>query len=198
MLGIYQRYGRRFRKAVAISEYYYFSGQPEKAVKETEILITYDNREIKLSACLIYAYANLSLGNIEKTRYALNAVKEMLATASSNKPEMQATLSFISSAAAVLLHLPLPEELPPFDNYLPLLPTGIRMFALYVIAHYLYLKRIPKKSWHSGSNTCYADRRISYILYILAFGCGYGLHEPETKKQSKRAFAFSMGACKTG
>lgn len=133
-------------KQIAISEYYYFSGQPEKAVKETEILITYDNREIKLSACLIYAYANLSLGNIEKTRYALNAVKEMLATASSNKPEMQAALSFISSAAAVLLHLPLPEELPPFDNYLPLLPTGIRMFALYVIAHYLYLKKEYQKS----------------------------------------------------
>lgn len=44
-------------------------------------------------------------------------------------------------AAAVLLHLPLPEEMPPTDEFLPLLPPGVRAFALYVEAHYLYLKQ---------------------------------------------------------
>ena len=42
--------------------------------------------------------------------------------------------------AAVLLHLPLPEEMPPAESFLPLLPPGLRAFALYVQAHYLYLK----------------------------------------------------------
>ena len=40
----------------------------------------------------------------------------------------------------VLLHLPLPAEMPPTKEFLPLLPPGLRAFALYVQAHYLYLK----------------------------------------------------------
>ena len=40
----------------------------------------------------------------------------------------------------MLLHLPLPEELPEVEGLLPLLPTGLRAFALYVQAHALYLK----------------------------------------------------------
>ena len=39
----------------------------------------------------------------------------------------------------MLLHLPLPEGLSDAKDFLPLLPTGLRAFALYVQAHYLYL-----------------------------------------------------------
>ena len=48
--------------------------------------------------------------------------------------------AFVASASAVLLHLPLPEKLPPMEDFLPMLPPGLRAFALYVQAHYLYLK----------------------------------------------------------
>ena len=34
----------------------------------------------------------------------------------------------------------LAEEMPPAEDFLPLLPPGLRAFALYVQAHYLYLK----------------------------------------------------------
>lgn len=44
-------------------------------------------------------------------------------------------------AGTVLLHLPLPEEIPQVESFLPLLPPGLRAFALYVQAHYLYLKK---------------------------------------------------------
>ena len=134
------------QKQIAMAEYYYFSGQPEKAVRETELYLTGADRDIQLSSCLIYAYANLSVGKIQQARYALTAVQEMLATATEKQPEMRAALSFISSAAAVLLHLPLPEELPPMQEFLPMLPMGIRMFALYVNAHYTYLQRDYPKS----------------------------------------------------
>lgn len=40
----------------------------------------------------------------------------------------------------MLLHLPLPKEMPSTEEFLPLLAPGIRAFALYVQAHYLYLK----------------------------------------------------------
>ena len=48
--------------------------------------------------------------------------------------------AFVAFAAAVLLHLPLPEKMAPTRDFLPLLPPGLRAFALYVQAHYLYLK----------------------------------------------------------
>lgn len=134
------------QKQIALAEYFYFSGQPEKAVRETELFLTGADRDIQLSACLIYAYANLSVGKIQQARYALTAVQEMLATATEKQPEMRAALSFISSAAAVLLHLPLPERLPPMQEFLPMLPMGIRMFALYVTAHYTYLQKDYQKS----------------------------------------------------
>ena len=134
------------QKQIALAEYYYFSGQPEKAVRETALFLTGADRDIQLSAFLIYAYANLSVGNIQRARYALAAVQEMLATATQKQPEMRAALSFISSAAAVLLHLPLPEGLPPMQEFLPMLPMGTRMFALYVNAHYTYLQKDYQKS----------------------------------------------------
>ena len=134
------------QKQIALAEYYYFSGQAEKALREAELFLTGADRDIQLSAFLIYAYANLSVGQIQRARYALTAVREMLATATENQPEMRAALSFISSAAAVLLHLPLPEKLPPIQEFLPMLPMGIRMFALYVSAHYTYLQKNYQRS----------------------------------------------------
>lgn len=134
------------KKQIALAEYYYFSGQPEKAVRETELFLTGADRDIQLSACLIYAYANLSVGQIQRARYALETVREMLASASEKQPEMRAALSFVSSTAAVLLHLPLPEKQPPMQEFLPMLPMGIRMFSLYVNAHYTYLQKDYQKS----------------------------------------------------
>ena len=50
---------------------------------------------------------------------------------------MRAAAGFVAAAGAVLLHLPLPEGLPSTAEFLPLLPPGLRAFALYVYAHYL-------------------------------------------------------------
>lgn len=133
-------------KQVALAEYYYFSGRPEKAIEQTELLLHKSDKNIQLSACLIYLYANLSVGKIQRARYALTAVQEMLSADTEKHPEKRAVLSFISSAAAVLLHLPLPKELPPAQEFLPRLPMGIRMFALYIIAHGTYLQKDYQKS----------------------------------------------------
>ena len=43
-------------------------------------------------------------------------------------------------------HLPLPKGLPAAGEYLPLLPPGLRAFALYVQAHYAYLQGDYSKS----------------------------------------------------
>ena len=129
------------RRDIALAEYHYFSGQPEAAAKEAEVYLTSPDIGAKLSACLIYAYANLSLGRIPRARFALDELNAALASAGKESPEFRAAAAFVASAGAVLLHLPMPDKLPEIESFLPLLPPGLRAFALYVQAHYLYLKK---------------------------------------------------------
>lgn len=126
------------RRDIATTEYLYFSGQAEKAARQAELYLTCPDRDARLSACLIYAYANLTLGQIQQARVALGELQTTLARA--GKQKQAAAAAFAAASAAVLLHLPMPEEMPPAGDFLPLLPPGLRAFALYVQAHYLYLK----------------------------------------------------------
>ena len=128
------------KKDIALAEYHYFSGQAEKAMQETEGYLTAADGGIRLSACLIFAYACLSMGRIDHARSALGEIRRTLASGGETDPAARAMEAFVAFAAAVLLHLPLPEEMPPAESFLPLLPPGLRAFALYVQAHYLYLK----------------------------------------------------------
>lgn len=134
------------RRDIALAEYHYFSGQPEAAAKEAEAYLTSPDIGAKLSACLIYAYANLSLGRIPRARFALDELNAALASAGKESLEFRAAAAFVASAGAVLLHLPMPDKLPEIESFLPLLPPGLRAFALYVQAHYLYLKKEYSKS----------------------------------------------------
>ena len=128
------------KKDIALAEYHYFSGQAERAMQETERYLTSSDGAIRLSACWIFAYACLSMGRIDHARGALGEIKRTLASGGETAPPLRAMEAFVAFAAAVLLHLPLPEEMPPTRDFLPLLPPGLRAFALYVQAHYLYLK----------------------------------------------------------
>ena len=127
-------------KKLAMAEYYYFSGQPEKAAQETANYLTSEDMGLRLSACWIYAYACLALGKIQRARFALGEVEGALAAAGEQSPQFRAASAFVAAAAAVLLHLPLPKGLPPISDFLPLLPPGLRAFSLYVQSHYLYLQ----------------------------------------------------------
>ena len=128
------------RRDIALAEYHYFSGQPEAAAMESERYLKSGDLGARLSACLIFAYANLSLGRSQQARLALDELNAAL-SGDHDSPEVQAASGFVAAAGAVLLHLPLPEGLPDIQGFLPLLPPGLRAFALYVYAHFLYLQK---------------------------------------------------------
>lgn len=128
------------QRDIALAEYHYFTGASETAARETEPYLHSADPGARLSACLIYAYANLSLGRIQRARFALGELNAAL-TQGRKSPEAEAASAFVAAAGAVLLHLPLPEGLPDLQTFLPLLPPGLRAFALYVYAHYRYLRR---------------------------------------------------------
>lgn len=156
------------RKEIALAEYHYFSGRPEKAIQESELYLTCSDAAYHFSACLIYAYANLSVGQIQHARYALTEIKNTLAANAEKAPYIRAIEAFVVFASSVLLHLPLPEEMPPTQEFLPLLPSGLRAFALYVQAHYLYLKEDYGKSVGivEGTLDMGADRYPIPAIYL--------------------------------
>lgn len=135
------------RKTIARAEYAYFSGDAEKAVELAADSLESSIPEICLSACLICAYANLTLGSISRARSALDRARSSVTSPhAQTSPELRALAAFIAQASSVLLHLPVPEGVPEAREVLPLLPPGLRSFACYVQAHQLYLQEEHEKS----------------------------------------------------
>ena len=134
------------RREIAQAEYYYFSGRPEEAICQIALYLISPDASQRLSACLIYAYANLSAGQISRARFALEEIKNVLSAKAEKTPFLRAIEIFVLFTSSVLLHLPLPDEMPSMQEFMPLLPPGLRAFALYVEAHYLYLKEEYAKS----------------------------------------------------
>ena len=126
---------------IARAEYYYFSGRPEEAARAAELYLSHPELSLRLSACLIYTYANLAVGQIQQAQYTLMEVRNTLASADEHMPpQLRAAAAFIAATAAVLLHLPLPEGAESLQEYIRFLPPGLRIYALYVQAHYTYLQ----------------------------------------------------------
>ena len=126
---------------VAQAEYQYFSGEAQKAAEGARELLTHPDSAVRLSACLIYAYANLTIGQIGQSRMALHEIHRALqADSAISAAHSKALSAFVAYTAATLLHLPVPETVPPMRNFLSLLPLGLKTFTLYVHAHRLYLE----------------------------------------------------------
>lgn len=68
---------RDFRE-IAIAEFYYFTGQAQKCSNLVEIYIMSSRLELKLSACMLYVYSNLTLGNAKASERGLEIIRECL------------------------------------------------------------------------------------------------------------------------
>ncbi len=129
------------QRNIALGEAYYFSGQAERASDVVEPYLTHEDISLRLSACWIYAYANFAMDRIYRSREVMGHVKSTLDSVDENTPEsLRAMAVFVSTASLVLMHLPVPDTIPPLMPMIRLLPPGVRLFALYVQAHRAYLQ----------------------------------------------------------
>ena len=127
-------------RTLALGEYYYFSGQAEKALATVAPLLEHKNIFFRLSANLIFAFSSLSTHNTKAALQSSAAIQEIMGTlrARSAYPRQYAMAVFIRVTSAVLLHLPVPPDLN-LKAHLRYLPKGLRLFACYIIAHQHYL-----------------------------------------------------------
>ncbi len=127
---------------IAQAEYHFFRGEAEQASDLAEPYLTHPNLSFRLSACWIFAYANLTLNRIEKARKSMAIVNSTLtAMDETTSPYDKALASCVATGAQVLLHLPLPKILSPLRQYIHKMPPGLRLFVLYVEAHHCYLNK---------------------------------------------------------
>ena len=137
------------RASIAQAELAYFSGDADRARDVAAPHLKSDDAEARLSACLICAFSNLSLGRINDARFALDGALGSLNSemGGGTPPEVTAMATFIGNAASALLHLPAPKSVQAAPDLLPLLPPGLRLFACYVKAHRFYLESAYEQSY---------------------------------------------------
>lgn len=142
-LGHCEEYIRRFpaeEQSLALAEYAYFSGQAERAAAAAEPWLNHPSLKKKLSACVVYGFASMSLGQIRAARFALGRIQETLQPLRNTRMDepTKAVCVYAATMGCVLLHLP-EDGIPPLENYLPYLPEGHKLYACYILAHRDYL-----------------------------------------------------------
>lgn len=129
------------RRELARMEYFFFRGEAEKAAEKAEAMLDSPVMEIRLSASLIHAYARLSSGEAGSARKTLLRIKEFLSWPESQQADAKTAARFVYSAASVLLHLPAGQADEDLKKIVLFLPSGLRLFAVYIQAHALYLQK---------------------------------------------------------
>ena len=126
---------------IALAEFYYFTSNAQKCNDLVEVYIMSPKLELRLSACMLYTYANLTLGNAAASRRGIEIIQESVKKEleSPASERMLAYCAFAGYLAAVLLHLPT-KGIPDMKKCMSNLPRGLRVYAAYVMAHDLYLK----------------------------------------------------------
>ena len=92
------------------------------------------------SANIIYGYANLTEGDISAAKWGMRQLREACRILKgSDMPEMRAVGVMAAYTTAVLLHLPVADEMP-IESAIGPLPVGLKLFAYYAWAHQKYLE----------------------------------------------------------
>ncbi|MCC8157047.1 MAG: LuxR C-terminal-related transcriptional regulator [Oscillospiraceae bacterium] len=175
---------------IAMGEYYYFSGRAEEAARQMKPYLTSEETALRLSACLVYAFANLATDNIQLARSALTELQGTFASLNGDEtaqPEMKAISAFFSTTAAVLLHLP-PERKVTFSPKITmLLPPGLRFFFCYVQAHHAYLQGEYGRSLGIAETALAFQPQVypipSIYLRLVAVMDYMSLKQPEQAKE---------------
>ena len=103
---------------IARAELFYFTGQAEECCEITRGYLSSRVIELKLSACILYGYSNLSLGNVAAAKRGMEGIQSCVKIAMKKKvpKDVYASCLLAGYVGAVLLHLPT-DGMPAFGEY---------------------------------------------------------------------------------
>ena len=181
------------QKEMAYAEYYYFSGRHEKAVEYAEMYLNCEDIMLKLSASLIYTFANLSLDRIHSARFGLERLKEYLKEAMLEETDKKtrACCVFVATAAHTLLHIPV-GDLPPLAEYLSEFTKGMQLWGAYVLAHKAYLVKDYQRSL-GIVQTCLMTCSKVYPIAMIYLNLVVAMDLMNLKETDKAKVYFMIG-----
>lgn len=93
---------------IARAELFYFTGQAEECCEITRRYLSSRVIELKLSACILYGYSNLTLGNVAAAKRGMEGIQSCVKLAMKKKvpKDVYASCLLAGYVGAVLLHLP--------------------------------------------------------------------------------------------
>lgn len=152
---------------IAQAEAYYFSAEAESCVKIVEKYLNSEDVILRMSADMLYTFANLTLGDARAAQLAREDVHICLRKAlqDGTDSETQASCLFALYVISVLIHIPPKEDLPLLKDYLRYLPEGQRLFAMNMLAHSAYLNQ----EYAKGQGMAQTAMMMSEKTYPIPF-----------------------------
>ena len=182
---------------IARAELFYFTGQAEECCEITRGYLSSRVIELKLSACILYGYSNLSLGNVAAAKRGMKGIQSCVKIAMKKKvpKDVYASCLLAGYVGAVLLHLPT-DGMPAFGEYSRMLPEGLRLFATYVMAHHTYLNGEIWSAYGMGKAALFMAERsypisMTYIHCMMAVCAINRKHKQEAQEEMLRSWELS-------
>ena len=184
---------------IARAELFYFTGRSEECCEITRGYLSSRVIELRLSACILYGYSNLTLGNVAAAKRGMEGIQSCLKLAMKKKvpADVYASCLLAGYVGAVLLHLPT-DEMPAFGEYSRMLPEGLRLFATYVMAHHTYLNGEIWSAYGMGKAALFMAERpypisMTYIHCMMAVCAINRKHKQEAQEEMLRSWELAMG-----
>ena len=171
---------------IAQGEYYFFSAQAEKCVETVKDYLDHDDVMLRLSADMLYTFANLTLGNPQAAQCTREDVQQCLTRAMQmDAPvNVRAACLFAFYVISIFLHIPPEEGIPPLQQYIPYLPIGQRLFAVSLLAHEIYLKQDYAKAKGVVQGAFLMTDGV-YPIAMIYLGCVQAMCQINLKEQEE-------------
>lgn len=171
---------------IAQGEYYFFSAQAEKCVETVKDYLDHDDVMLRLSADMLYTFANLTLGDPQAAQRTREDVHQCLTQAMQEDVpvNVKAACLFAFYVISIFLHIPPEGGTPPLQQYIPYLPIGQRLFAVSLLAHEIYLRQDYAKAKGVVQGAFLMADGV-YPISMIYLGCVQAMCQINLKEQEE-------------
>lgn len=169
---------------IAQAEMYFFSAQAEACVGIVERYLDNEDVMLRLSADMLYTFANLTLGDARAAQKAREDVRQSLQKAFEEEAgyAVQSSCVFAFYVISIFIHIPPEREIPPLEAYIQYLPIGQRLFAISLLAHEIYLKQEYAKAQGMAESAMLMSDNV-YPIPMIYLNCVIAMCQINQKDQ---------------
>ena len=174
---------------IALAEYYYYTGQAEKAAELLEPYINSEDDSLRYSANVMCTFANIFRGHIHLATFFSDNVSKQLEEGLKNEnisQEIKATAVLTAYIGKYLLNVSVPD-VPPLEEYLHFLPNGIRLYGAYILAYKAYKDKNFERAigiCDTALAFCNSFYPIAAIYVLIVAAASFmGLKKPHLARQ---------------